>query len=256
MKINQNNTNNGISSLSIPSGPSCRTRGRNVAAKLNLAAVFLGFMLSPATALLAESVSAQPTCIDLSPYYTAKLTDSLNSPASVRENNLAILPKGRQIFCGVPFQVGGILQLSGKKIQEWGRKEYPEAINGIKIGHRCQRLHLLHGAGGVYDGYGVAIGKLVLHYADNSLREIEIRNGIHVRDWWGDPKQAVSAKTSMLAWSGTNPALKKYGGPQPGSLWLYQTTFENPQPDREITSIDYVSAMENSSPFMVGLSID
>jgi hypothetical protein len=204
----------------------------------------------------AEKTAAEAICVDLSQYYTAKLSDSLNSPTSVTENNLASLPKGRQVFAGVPFQVGGILQLSGKKVQEWGRNEFPEAINGIKIGKRCRRLHLLHGAGGVYDPDGLTIGKLVLHYADKSVQEFEIKNGLHLRDWWGNPKQAVTAKNSTLAWSGTNPALKKYGGRQPGSLRIYKTTFENPQPDAEITTVDYVSSMENSSPFMIGLTIE
>jgi len=224
------------------------------AASLNLAALLLAYVLSAPDAQPAENT--QPICIDLSQHYTAQLTDSLNSPASVTENNLASLPKGRQVFSGVPFQVGGILQLSGQKIQEWGRKEYPEAINGIKIGKRCQRLHLLHGAGGVYDPDGLTIGKLVLHYADKSSREFEIKNGVHVRDWWGNPKQAVTAKNSTLTWTGTNPALKKYGGRQPGSLRIYKTTFENPQPNTGIATIDYVSAMENSSPFMIGLTIE
>ena len=103
----------------------------------------------------------------------------------MKENNLAGLPKGRQVFSGVPFQVDGILELSGKKNIEWGRTEYPEAIKDIKLGKTAHQLHLLHGAGGVYDGDGTTIAKLVLHYADSSVREIEIKTGEHVRDWWG-----------------------------------------------------------------------
>lgn len=203
-----------------------------------------------------ESIPSQATCIDLGKHYTAHLTDSLNSPASVTENNLATLPKGRQVFSGVPFDVGGLLQLSGKKLQEWERNEYPETINGIILEKPCQRLHLLHGAGGVFDPEGVTIAKLVLHYADKSVRELDIKTGVHVRDWWGNPKQALTGKNSELTWTGTNPALKKYGGKQPGSLRIYKTTFENPQPETAITTIDYVSTMENASPFLIALSIE
>jgi hypothetical protein len=216
----------------------------------------LTLIAADATGPSTGKVSSKATCIDLSKYYTAQLTDSLNSPAAVTENNLAGLPRGRQVLSRVPFEVGGILQLSGKKLQEWGRKEYPEAINGIKIERRCERLYLLHGAGGVYDPDGMTIGKLVLHYADKSSQELEIKNGLHVRDWWGSPKQRVTGRNSELAWTGTNPAVKKYGGDKPGALRIYKTTFENPQPETEITAIDYVSSMENSSPFLIALTVE
>src|SRR4051794_5624958 len=73
-----------------------------------------------------ETAALGQVCIDLSKYANASLTDSLNSPAQVKENNFASLPKGRQVLAGVPFQVDGILELSGKKNIEWGRTEYPE----------------------------------------------------------------------------------------------------------------------------------
>ena len=250
------NKKTGSRRLSATLTRSPRTCRQLIGARSSLVVVLLAWLLSTPIGRAADSAAHQPKCIDLSQYYTAKLTDSLNSPASVRENNLASLPKGRQVFSGVPFEVSGILQLSGLKLEEWGRTEYPQAINKIKIGQRCQRLHLLHGAGGVFDPHGLTIAKLVLHYADNSSRELEIKNGVHVRDWWGDPKQTVTGTNSTLAWTGTNPALKKYGGPRPGNLRIYETTFENPQPQIEIRMIDYVSAMENSSPFMIGLTIE
>ena len=85
---------------------------------------------------------------------------------------------------------------------------------------------------------------------------LPVKNGMHVRDWWGNPKQAPTSKDSELAWSGTNPAVKKYGGAQPGSLRIYKTTFQNPVPESTITSIDYVSTMRNSSPFLIGLTLE
>ena len=199
---------------------------------------------------------SQPVCVDLTKDYTARLTDSLNSPASVKENNLTALLRGRQVLGGVPFEIEGVVQLSGKKIQEWCRQEFPESVKDIAIGRTCSRLDLLHGAGGVYDGYGVTIAELVLHYADTSVSQIEIKNGMHVRDWWGDPRQTISATNSVLAWTGTNPAVKQYGGANPGSLRIYRTTFENPRPNLPLTSIDYVSAMRNASPFLIALTVE
>jgi hypothetical protein len=204
----------------------------------------------------SENSRAGLVCIDLSPYCTASLTDSLNSPASVKENNLASLPKGRQVLAGVPFEVGGVVQLSGSKNLEWGRTEFPEAVKNIKLGQKAKRFHLLHGAGGVYDKDGAIIARLVIHYADSSVRELDIKTGEHVRDWWGDPAQRVTAPNSELAWHGTNPATLKYGGANPGSLRIYKTTFVNPEPGLMVKSLDYLSTMQNSAPFLIGLTLE
>ena len=40
------------------------------------------------------------------------------------------------------------------------------------------------------------------------------------------------------------------------SLRLYKSTFENPQPNVEIETIDYVSAMTPAAPFMLGLTVE
>jgi len=113
----------------------------------------------------------------------------------------------------------------------------------------------MHGAGGVYDGEGTTIAKLVLHYADASERQLEIKTGVHARDWRGDPTQVVTGKNSELAWQGTNPAMKKYGGPKPGSLRIYKTSFDNPQPNVPMASFDYVSPMQNSAPFLIAITV-
>jgi hypothetical protein len=37
---------------------------------------------------------------------------------------------------------------------------------------------------------------------------------------------------------------------------LCRTTFENPQPGKVIATIDYVSAMAGSAPFLVALTVE
>ncbi|MCW5551746.1 MAG: hypothetical protein KIS67_06195 [Verrucomicrobiae bacterium] len=213
--------------------------------------------LGPACRIKARHGAASGAfCLDLAKYQTARLSDSLNSPSYVKDNNLAAFPEGRQVFLQTPFQVSGVLQLSGKKLQEWGRNEFPEKITNIQVGRVCSELHLLHGAGGVYDQDGTTIAKLILRYSDNSTREIEIKNAVHVRDWWGEPNQPITGTNSALVWTGSNPAVIKYGGEKPGSLRIYKATFKNPHPGLSLTSIDYESTMQNSSPFLLGLTVE
>lgn len=205
---------------------------------------------------VAAQTETNSFCLNLTKYYTTGLTNSINSPEFVKENNLAALPVGRQVLGQVPFEIRGVVQLDGKKIREWERTEFPPAVNGIVVGRKFQKLHLLHGAGGVFDPDGTTIGTLVLHYADDSTESIDIKNGEHVRDWWGDPEQPITGTNSVLAWKGTNPALAKYGGEKPGSLRIYRSTFANPQAERLVKTIDFKSAMQNSSPFLLGITLE
>ena len=39
-------------------------------------------------------------------------------------------------------------------------------------------------------------------------------------------------------------------------LRLFKTAFLNPQPDKEIKSIDYVSGMAGSAPFMIAMTLE
>jgi hypothetical protein len=194
-----------------------------------------------------------PVCVDLKKFFTASLTDSLNSPTSVKSNNLAELPIGRQTFGEVPFEVGGIVQLTGTKLQEWGRKEFPAAVRDIPVGMRGRFVHLLHGAGGVFDRDGETIATLVLHYSDQSTNEIGIQAGLHVSDWWGNPRQQPRARNSALIWTGKNEAIRNYSPKD--SLRLFLTSFENPRPDLAIERVDYLSALKNASPFLLGLTL-
>jgi hypothetical protein len=222
--------------------------------RYGLGACFVALLIVAAASGCKKPVERE--CINLVPYCTAQLTTPLNCPASLQRNNLAALRSGRHTFAGIPFQVGGVLQLSGKKLQEWQRTEFPESVKDIRIGRPIRRLHLLHGAGCIYDPEGTTIARLILHYADNSEKTLEIYAGLHVRDWWGDPAQPLADLNSALAWTGTNPAIKEHGGNKSTSLRVYRSTFELPASKVPVATIDYQSTMKNSSPFLLGLTVE
>jgi hypothetical protein len=55
-----------------------------------------------------------------------------------------------------------------------------------------------------------------------------------------------------VAWTGHNPATTARGL----EIRLCKTAFANPHPEKEIQTIDYVSGMAGSAPFMVGLTVE
>lgn len=199
------------------------------------------------------------TTVDLSQRANAALTDSINPAPGAKDDGLEELPAGNHIFGGVPFNVQGRIQLLGGRLMD-SPKRYPVQVKDIPIGRRCENIYLLHGAAFVSADSGpVKVARLILHYADGSRAGIDIKAGEHVLDWRGPLYQTgerpnIMAPGTELAWAGSNPRIKKE---QPGkSLRLYKSTFANPHPELEITSLDYASAVTDAAPFMVGLTVE
>ena len=199
--------------------------------------------------------------IDLKPYINVSLTESAASPIGNNEDNLAELPPGAHIYAGVPFDVQGSIQLMGAGMTRYN-KTFPMKVDDILINRRCAKLHLLHGSNWTYlNAYGTTVAKLVLHYDDGSERDINMIAGEQVFDWWFplfktglNPREYKTAPGTERAWTGRNPLLEKVW---PGeSLLLYKSTFTNPQPDVMISSIDYVSTMTMTAPFLVALTVE
>jgi RNA polymerase sigma factor (sigma-70 family) len=206
-----------------------------------------------------ETINA--VTIDLRPYINAALTDSPASRVGNNEDNLAELPSGTHVFAGVPFDVAGLIQLDGTNMLMF-RKHYPAAVNDIRINRRCAKLHLFHGANWVYNhDFGTTAARLVLHYADGSTRQIDLVAGEQVFDWWAplfvtgvNPKIYQLAPGTERAWTGSNPFIRRIWPDE--SLVLYKSTFDNPQPDVALSSLDYVSTGTGMAPFLVGLTVE
>jgi hypothetical protein len=185
--------------------------------------------------------NADPRLIDLSKYYNAVLTDSWHGKPG---NDLSTLPSGLQKFAGVEYDVRGIIQLSSKSLS---RKSFPQRVNGIKIGRKCAQLHFLHAVGYVTKE-GELVGSYIVHFGVNHMQlEIPIFYGRDVRDWH-KYKEEDPSPTLTVAWTGSNPVSN--------TIRLYTTTWTNIVPDVEIESIDFVSAMGNSAPFLIALTAE
>ena len=93
-----------------------------------------------------------------------------------------------------------------------------------------------------------------LHYADGETRPLELVYGRDVRDWWEDPAYAAAEGTdrAKVVWTGTNPVANENGC----RLRLYLNTRDNPRPGVKITTFDFVSAMSESGPFLIAVTLD
>ena len=98
---------------------------------------------------------------------------------------------------------------------------------------------------------GSRIGSYVVHYADGQSWEVPIVYGVHVHDWWGNPRSAPAPSAPVPAWTGRNPSL-----PAGLQLQVFLTTWTNPLPQLKITAIDFKGVPSSRShPFLLGLTL-
>ncbi len=190
--------------------------------------------------------------VDLSAYFNGGLDKSW-TPA-YGNNYLTGLGEGRRVLKDVPFEIHGVVQLQGG---EWKRRgySYPEIIEGIRVVAVASRIHILHANSAFDDPRGTTVASLILHYADGDRVQFDIRQGLEVLDWWEWPRSPMKRPTdpnTVVAWTGSNPAAEHQGA----RIRLFDTAFVNPHPEKEIQSVDYVSAMATSAPFMVALTLE
>ncbi len=226
-----------------------RTKTALIAGSL---AILVGGISVTAVAFLRPSQAGQFITTDLTTQYNGSL-DTVWVPGFDQGNHLASLPHGRHVFAGVPFDVRGVVQLQGRLWKSNGYP-FPEKFEGIPVGGACRRIHILHANSAFSDTPGTIVASLVLHYANGAQAQLAIRQDRQILDWWVWPKRIrkPTDPNTVVAWTGSNPATTDRGL----KIRLCKTAFANPHPEREIQTIDYVSGMAGSAPFMVALTLE
>jgi protocatechuate 3,4-dioxygenase beta subunit len=157
-----------------------------------------------------------------------------------------VVPHGPATLGGVPFNVDGLLRLSGTAD---GARSYREKVEGISVGKKFSRLHLLHLTGAT--GADTPYARVVLRYADDSTKSFPLVYGTHARYWHRSKYEYPSAladPNSKVVWRGTHESTEK-------TLRLFKTTFENPKPDAEVATIDLVSETVAANAVILAMSV-
>src|SRR5687767_14365305 len=131
--------------------------------------------------------------IDLKPFVGKTQFDHINASW--------LLPMDRQVIDGVPFQIDGIVELSGTspRFTNPGRTN----VTNIPVGRAFERLHLLLACsrGGFEEG--TTFARITIHYADNSTEQLRLQYGLHARDWFGprhNPERPLLDPGTRIAW--------------------------------------------------------
>jgi hypothetical protein len=204
--------------------------------------------VSPRLPIAAREQRCTKEQVDLSRQYNAALHETWFpiTELSQVDLNLAALPPGLRTVGPIQFDVRGVIQLRrAAMLWDWGWSVFPERVS-IPVGTKCGRFHVLHGA--MYaQGFGRQVGTYRLHYSDGTEHSFPVQLGRDVEDWsW--PPSSPGAMTP--AWQTKDPS-------NPSQfLRLYAQTFVNPQPDREVSSLEFISTLSDAGPFLVALTIE
>jgi hypothetical protein len=184
--------------------------------------------------------------LDLEAKANHKRTDSFVT-GRFAGNDLAELPKGEQKLGGVKFWIGAkVIQLFGTHGPKW-----PTQVEGIAVGNKFAKLHLLHGVG-FTSPENTVIGSFIVHYEDKTTATIAIVYGKDVRDWMSVSDNQTKVTRGTLAWQGLNAHVRK----STGNIRLYLRTWKNPHPKKKVVSLDFTSAKTVSAPFCVAITLE
>ncbi len=187
--------------------------------------------------------TAPSRLIDLTDFFTANLDDDWRADG-FRRHTLAALPRGRQVFAGVEYDVRGLIQLSSTLLDRrflW----YPPDVVGIPVRQLCRQIHFLHAADCAAPA-GVPLAAYTIRWVDGQEDTIAIHYGQEASSWDGNP--VVDHPRGTVAWRGTNPA----GEP----VCLFRTSWTNAHPDLVVATIILASSMTDCAPFVVAITAE
>ena len=195
----------------------------------------------------------RPELVDLSRFYNGSLTRDMHNleiKPGLR-NDLSALPRGVQRLGGVEFDVRGLINLAGTFLSRSRMERYPSSVTGIPLKRKVAWLHCLHGTVWLVPP-GTRVASYVLHFADGQERVFPILYGVEVRDWTHLSPEDGQVERAVVAWTGTNQ-LNTWNR---GFQQLFRLSLQNPRPEVEVESLDFVSAMTDSAPFLIALTVE
>ena len=194
--------------------------------------------------------SFNPKLIDLSEHYNASLYDGTGW-ASRAEYNLANLPGTFVPLKGVEFDLRGIVHLdglvspTGRPFSERAGESLPLKIEGIKVGQQSPGVHFLMSSSYGREAKGVEVAKFVMHFSDGTSETMPVKFVDHIADWWASSSDNV--ETSQIGWRGSHVA---------SDVILSELVWKNPNPEKVISHIDFISTNANAAPFLVAISLE
>src|SRR5436190_2443556 len=195
-------------------------------------------------------------CAADEPEFTLVLLENLTGKrlsSYASDNAMFNVPKGRQTFGGVPFDMEWKLHLHGTTDARDDRF-YPTRITGIPVQQPAARLHMIH-AGKFAANEGQPVAALRVNYGSGESYTMLVRYGVHTRDFskhQGERESSVTDSNTTVIWTGRSVE----GDRERSTHRLYKTAFDLPITDKAVVTIDAFSLGSRSSFQILALTIE
>lgn len=117
----------------------------------------------------------------------------------------------------------------------------------------CRRLHFLM-ATAIAEKPGTEVGHFTIRFTEGKTVRVPLRLGEEIADWWFGGAAAHRARLGGVAWEGDNESTRYHAGTR--RLQLSKWTWENPRPGTAVGSVNFVSAMTRSAPFLLAITAE
>jgi hypothetical protein len=187
--------------------------------------------------------------VDLKPYANSRILDTqwwtTNPGTSDMEELLELAKDGHQFDDGpggepVQFKVeDAVLCIYGSN-----SAANPEKIEDIKIGMTAEIVYFLHMTG--WEQVGAPSYKFVMNYQDGTSEELLMESNVN-SDNWDQVPAPLADENSAWVWDETAVTVARGG--------VIATKWENPNPGKQIQTIDFVSLKTAAVPALFALTL-
>lgn len=213
----------------------------------SLTLIFISLVLC--AFFITVAYSEEWVFIDLKPYANSQITDTqwwTGQPGpSDLDELLEAAQDGHEFEDGpdgetIPFKVeDAVLCIFGTNAAQ-----NPEKIEGIQIGMAAQTVYFLHMTG--WEAVGEPSYKFVMNYEDGSSEELLMQSNVN-SDNWDQVPAPLEDENSAWVWQETAQTVAQGG--------LIATRWENPNPDKRIETIDFVSLQTAAVPALFAITL-
>jgi hexosaminidase len=166
------------------------------------------------------------------------------------EYDLRGVQPGRSRFGGVQFEILDPSQNGGKSIVMLkGERDVAETMPSrvtVALGRRAGCVAVLHATLDRATSFGDVVGRYEFSLTGGTRATVNLMYGRNISSWLADLERGIPSIEQEIAWTG-----KTHAG---NDVNLQMLLWKNPQPDRQVESIDLFSAGGRSSPVVFAIT--
>jgi hypothetical protein len=121
----------------------------------------------------------------------------------------------------------------------------PDEVPGIQIQQKAGVIHFLHSSTWSIAPDGTEVARYIIYFTDDSHITVPVVLGENVVDSGG----FGDSNHKSVVWRGFNYST---GGP----IKVCRYRWPNPHPEKTISHIDFISSKTNSSPGLLGITLE